>query len=1034
MVEVCSNTQSARECHIQLFPGVPFPLVERIRSGILLALCCFGIPAAAQYRFDSWTTDNGLPENSVLALRQTRDGYLWMTTSGGLVRFDGVRFRWFTRENTPQLTTNGFAYYALFEDRHGCLWAGTWTGGVVRYCNGEFTSITTKDGLPSNRVVRIDEDDEGTVWIFNDPGLAKWRDGRVTRVAPEPGSPFNPWLKANVLKVGIDAYLFGLWQVEVSGWQRFAFGHWAPLPLPPGGPDKTQHKIMQVVEDSQDSLLYRFWEDPSTYYVLREGHLSIYQHLPPSSYVCYQDRQGFLWAADHDGRITRLKDGRVMPVTGFSTPLLFRALEDREGTLWLGTSKGGLYRATPRVAEAYRVPGSPELNDIETVLEDRAGNIWFGSHGLFRFRNGRFDSFYRAGSLGKLVGPSRTAYPQRWENIVSALYKDRDGTLLVGTWSGAARFDGKQMVSSGAMSQVRDRVDAILRDRAGDLWIGGERGLYRIQGDRVTLFGAQNGLPAIHVHVIRESRTGTLWVGTTNGLARGRNGIFSPWSGPAGLSSANVTALYEDKDGVLWIGTYDTGLYRLEQEKVTHYTSASGLFNDGVFQIIEDDQGFFWFSCHLGIYRIRKQELNDFAAGQVTDITSTHFGKGDGLVNVECSSGGQPTGYLGHDGRLWFPTARGLAVIDTHAVSFNRNPPPVAIEDVTLDGKSLSFRDGVKVLPGKENLEIQYTALSFIKPEQVRFRYRMEGLDPDWVNPRTRRSAYYSRIPPGAYRFRVIAANSDGVWNLEGANLAVSVLPPWYATWQFRTLASLAAAALVWAAWQLRIAGYKRTQALQQAFSRQLIASQENERKRIAAELHDSLGQHLVVIKNLAQIHLQALLKDGRDRAHLEELSSEASLALDEVREISYDLRPYQLDRLGLTKAIEAVINIAAAASETNFATEIENIDDSLPKELEINFYRIVQECLSNIVKHSQAAKAFVSIHRDGRWLRLVVEDDGIGFTTGPTQAKPKEGGFGLLSLSERVQLLAGTSQIRSAPGKGTVLNVDIDTEALRGE
>jgi signal transduction histidine kinase/ligand-binding sensor domain-containing protein len=983
--------------------------------------------ASAQYRFDSWTTDNGLPENSILALRQTRDGYLWMTTYGGLVRFDGARFRWFTRENTPQLITNSFNESALIEDRRGCLWAGTETGGAVRYCAGVFSSITANDGLPNNDVVRIDEDADGTIWIFTNPGLAKWRDGRLTRIAPAPGSEFNPWLNAPITNTGGDAHMFGLWRVEKDGWQRFAYGHWSPLPLPPDAPDdKTQLRIMAIMEDSQGRLWYKFRHHPSTYYCLQGATLSSFENPLSSSYFSFQDRRGFLWASDHDGRNTLVRNGSVIPVDGFSTPHHFRALEDREGILWLGTTRAGLYRATPLVTHSFQVPGSPELNDIETVLEDRVGNIWFGSHGLFRLQDGRFDGFYRDGSLGKLEAPSRTSYPQQWENIVSCLYEDRDGTLWVGTWKGAARFNGRSLVADGPISEVKDRVDAILRDRADDLWVGGERGLYRIRGDQATQLGLTGRPPGFKVQVMIESRSDTIWVGTKNGLARVRNGEFSPWNGPSDLSSANVTALYEDGAGVLWIGTYDTGLYRLEHDKVTHYTSANGLFNDSVFQIL-GDEGFLWCTSHLGIYRVGKQELNDFAAGKLTGITSTHFGKGDGLINVECSTQGKPNGHKGRDGRLWFPTAAGLAVIDSSALTFNRNPPPIVIEEVTLDGKPAPSRNGVKVAPGQENLEIQYTALSFIKPEQIHFRYRLDGLNEEWINAGARRTAYYSHLPPGNYTFRVIAANSDGIWNMEGATTAIRVLPPWYETWWFETVASLAVVGLIWMIWQRRIAAYKRVQAVQQAFSRQLIASQEGDRKRIAAELHDSLGQRLVVIKNLAQMQARA----NSSSSGFDEISAEASLALEEVREISYDLRPYQLDRLGLTKAIEAVASRAVAASEIDLSSGIDNIDDLLPKESEIHFYRVAQECLSNMVKHSQASIASIIIRRDGKWLRFRVEDDGIGFIQDQSNSDRGHGGFGLLGISERVQLLAGTSQIRSAPGKGTVIEIDIDTEAL---
>jgi signal transduction histidine kinase len=434
----------------------------------------------------------------------------------------------------------------------------------------------------------------------------------------------------------------------------------------------------------------------------------------------------------------------------------------------------------------------------------------------------------------------------------------------------------------------------------------------------------------------------------------------------------------------------------------------------------------------LGIYRIKKQDLNDFSAGRISLITSSHFGKADGLLGVECSSQGQPTGFKARDGKLWFPTTQGLAMVDPKAVKFNSQPPPVAIEELTVDGHAVDFHDGVKIKPGQENLEIQYTALSLVKSQQIRFRYRLEGLDLDWINAGGRRTAYYSRIPSGSYTFRVIAANSDGIWNLKGAGLAVQVLPPFYSTWWFRLLSALSIAGLVYLTWQQRTAQWKQRQATQRAFSRKLLASQERERKRIAAELHDSIGQRLVVIKNLALLRLQNQNGNRAEREQVEEICTEASSAIAEVREISYDLRPYQLDRLGLTKALRSMVENVGKASATTFSASIDDIDDLFTPEFQIGFYRITQECLSNILKHAEASEAKVVVRRSGARLHLSVSDNGKGFTTNGTYTEARKGGFGLINISERVQMFAGKLEIVSAPMKGATINIDIDTNGLR--
>ena len=401
-------------------------------------------------------------------------------------------------------------------------------------------------------------------------------------------------------------------------------------------------------------------------------------------------------------------------------------------------------------------------------------------------------------------------------------------------------------------------------------------------------------------------------------------------------------------------------------------------------------------------------------------ITSTFFGKSDGMLNRECNGGRQPAGIKAKDGRLWFPTQDGVAVIDPENVEFNPLPPPVVIESASLENSPLPMTESLTIQPNQGNLEIHYTGLSFIKPEQVQFRYKLEGLDENWTNAGTRREAYYPYLPPGRYVFRVIAANSDNVWNEKGAAIEIVVLPPFYRRWWFVVLTVLLAVGIVFVLYKRRISQLKKARVAQQAFSRQLIASQEQERKRIAAELHDSLGQRLVVIKNLALMFLNA--KKSDENRQIEEISSEASEAIGEVKEISYNLRPYQLDRIGLTKAVEAIVRSAQVASAIDFSSEIDDIDNYFPKDAEINFYRIVQECVNNAVKHSEASKAFVKIRHSGDNLELEISDNGCGFT--PNQTESKTGGFGLIGIAERAELFGGKVEIKSAPKQGTVVRI----------
>jgi signal transduction histidine kinase len=383
------------------------------------------------------------------------------------------------------------------------------------------------------------------------------------------------------------------------------------------------------------------------------------------------------------------------------------------------------------------------------------------------------------------------------------------------------------------------------------------------------------------------------------------------------------------------------------------------------------------------------------------------------------------------DGKLWFPMLGGIAVVDPAAVPFNPAPPPVVIEECLLDRQPVAFQSGLQIRPGAQNLEINYTGLSLIKSEQLRFRYRLEGLDHDWVEAGTRRTAYYPHLPPGSYTFEVRAANSDGIWNTEGQRLRITVLPPFYRTWWFLTLATLLVGGVVFGVYKYRVTQLERRQAAQQAFARQLIESQESERKRIAAELHDSLGQSLVLIRNWALLGTSQLDKQAPAKEELDEITTTAARALNEVREIAYNLGPYHLDRLGLAGTIEDMVNRVAQASQIEFTTELTLPSGLLTREAEMHLYRITQEALNNLVKHSAAAAARVALQHDAHEVKLIVRDNGRGFDPHTSANHGKRGGFGLHGIEERVQLLGGVWTMQSAPGQGTTIEVTIGVKTV---
>lgn len=984
---------------------------------VLCWLCWLSLGVRAQYRFDHWTTENGLPQNSVYSLQQTRDGYLWLTTLDGLVRYDGAGFRVFNKANSPGINSNRFT--RLVEDREGALWACTEDGGLTRFFNGVFTTYTTEQGLPHNWVFNLRQAGAREMLIQTRTGLVRWRDGDISLVSTD--------LKSFDIVLGYPGASGAVWYRLGTKLRRVKDGATTEYDVPAFSPDDQHYP--QLYEDRQGRLwigakqpgLLLCWQDGRlTEYTPRDG-------LPPAVIGAFcEDRNGTLWFGTEGGGLVQYRAGRFNTFTkeqGLPSNHLVTVYEDHEGTLWAGTVDSGLVRISPQIIKAYAAEAGLPRKSYYPLLEDRAGNLWVGGEGLYRFKNGNFT--YYPLDISPDARQSRARFKQ-----VSALYEDRAGRLWIGSDVDLFSFKDEQFrVETERLGAqfAQSVVYAILQDSNGCLWFGTSDGLVEYRAGARRRYTTADGLPGNEIHALYEDRQGALWVGTYGGLARLAQGQINAYTERAGLSSRRIRALYEDGEGTLWIGTYDGGLNRFKEGHFTRYDMSHGLFSNGVFQILEDGAGNFWMSSNQGIYCVSRQHLNDFAAGRRAAIRSVSYGKADGMLNAECNGGQQPAGIRARDGRLWFPTIAGIVVVDPQAVSFNPQPPPVVIERVLLERQEVDFRAPLRLYPGQQNLEIDYAGLSFIKPEHVRFRYQLGGLDDGWVEAGQRRTAFYPHLPVGEYFFKVSAANADDVWNTAGASLRIVVLPPFYRTWWFRALAALAVLGLSALAYQARVRQLKRARATQEEFSRRLIESQEHERQRIAAELHDSLSQSLVIIKNRAALSLSTPDDTARAFEQLEEIADSATQAISEVKEISYALRPYQLDRLGLQKALASMVKKVAEANGLMITAEIEPLDGVFAPEGEINLYRIVQESVNNIVRHAQATVAQVTIKRRLQSLEVQIQDNGKGFLAGVSQQQePGQGGFGLLGLAERARILGAQLMIQSAPGAGTTVKLEI--------
>jgi ligand-binding sensor domain-containing protein/signal transduction histidine kinase len=965
--------------------------------------------ATFQYSSRRWQIDEGLPHNTVQAIAQTRDGYLWVGTRGGLARFDGVAF-------TPfDLGGAGHSITALCADRQGALWIGTDGGGVFRLVEGSLSHYGQTNGMAGETINVIYERKDGSLWIGTTTGMSRFQEGRFINYTRKEG------LSSDVVRSVYEDRDGNLWIATGEGLNRLRGATMDSFRVPKGLPNDSVRCISQdrggrIWIGSNNGMLWysTYWGNFFAYntrFGLSDTFVSAIR----------EDHEGNLWVGTYSG-LNRFHEGRFfaeLDNEGVPFDRVKALFEDREGNLWVG-SEEGLVRLTAERFFPYTKRQGLMHNNIMSVIEDRGGSLWVGTWGggLNQIKDERVTTYTATNDLS--------------QTLILSLCEARDGSL----WAGADFDGGLTRIKDGKVTRYTEGfpkapIRVIQQDRAGAIWLGTGRGLSRFDGKKFTNLTTKEGLPGNAIRDLCEDTRSNLWIGTETGLSCLKQGKFQNYTTRDGLSDTAILALYEDKDQNLWIGTANGGLNRYRDGKFRRYTTRQGLFSDEIYEIVQDDLNWLWLTCSKGVFRVQKKDFDKVDAGERSAVTSDMFGKSDGLESTQCSSGGKPTVWKTRNGHLYFATSKGFARVDPATLTVNLDPPGVFIESVTADRRPVLSPQArvyefqakrptpdpvVTIPPGRGDVEFHYTALNFQAPGSTRFKHKLEPVDNDWVDAGIRRTAHYYNVSPGDYHFRVIACNKNGVWNEAGASLAITLRPHYWQTWWFQGASALLI--LVAVGGTARYVTRRRMQRqLELLEQRHAI---EKERGRIAKDIHDDLGSSLTRIMMLGERAEEGFEKRDGVEVQLGKIVSTARHTVQALDEIVWAVNPENDSLEGLVQYIGHYADELFEESTVRCRLELpaELPDSNLSAEVRHDLFLVVKEAFNNILKHSKASQVRIQVLPRGNALEILIEDDGCGFD--PAAASSNGKGNGLRNMRKRIESIHGQLDLGSTAGKGT--------------
>jgi signal transduction histidine kinase/ligand-binding sensor domain-containing protein len=1021
-----------------------------------------------QYIHKTWRLDQGLPQISVNAIAQTQEDYIWVGTDDGLARFDGMHFTIFNRSNVPELGSNSFQ--ALLISRDKTLWAAT-SAGLVEYKDGNFKTYTLKDGLPHGYISSLALDAEGTLWLGTvGGGLVRFCNNSFLTFTTASGLLHDEVWAVKATPDG------SIWAGTRRGLSRYKNGIFTTYTKTNGLTDKWVHALCN---DGKGGL---YVGTDSGLHHLKSGDWAAVPAVAGLESVSVQsleiDRNGIVWVGTRYEGLKRIHGGAISDYTtaqGLSNDQVWSLLEDREGNLWIGTRGGGLNCLRHPAVLPYGKPEGLAEGTVWSVREDRNGALWFGSeqHGALRWKDGRTTQYTtRTGLL---------------RNEIGAIAEDINGDIWLGSDAGLNRIsDGKVYSIRAGPDAPIGHIRAIYAESDGSLWIATMgNGVSHYQDGRFIQYTKQHGLPDDWVRVILKDNRGAIWFGTNQGLACFRNGRFVPFKNEAELQHNSIYALYQDREGVLWIGTDSDGLGRLDNNTLRFISTQQGLVDDAIYSILEDHSGDFWFSCNLGVFRVSRHDLNTLAHGKIEHVNPSIFDTADGMRSRECNGGIQPSAWKAANGSLWFPTIEGVVSINPAQLSQQRLAPSVLLKNVSIDRQNVDFKSYVSMPPSHGDLEFEYTGINFFAPERIRFMYKLAGFDRDWIDAGTRRTAYYTKVPPGRYEFYVSTVGRNGTRNPETASFKFQLRHAFYQTGWFYGLCIASLVILSMAAYLLRLKVLKaherqlvllvdeRTRELQEEIKERKQAQEEALKARMQAESANRVkSEFLASMSHELRTPLNAiigyseLLQEEIDTSNQKEIISD----LQKIQTAGKHLLGLISDVLDLSKieagkivicpetfSIRQLIDEIAATTrplldKNHNSLSIINWPNLGKMHADpLRTRQVLFNLVSNACKFTENGQIWIQSERravDGiDWIFFRIKDTGIGltrqqlerlfkpFTQADASTARKYGGTGLgLTISQHFcRLMGGAISVTSSQGEGSTFTVCLPADMSPG-